>query len=66
MNQSLKYDATDLFLKKWIPELREVKDELIHIPWKIKSTKIEYLKPIEVYDKWSRAENKILKLVNGK
>jgi len=65
VNQSIKYDATD-FLKKWIPELREVKDELIHIPWKFKSTKIEYIKPIEVYDKWSRAENKILKLVNGK
>ncbi|MGO4911160.1 DASH family cryptochrome [Leeuwenhoekiella sp. W20_SRS_FM14] len=62
VNQSIKYKAAD-YIKKWIPELAAVNDELIHIPWKIEEYKLKYPKPIEVYSKWERAEIKILKLL---
>lgn len=62
VHQSLKYNAND-YLAKWIPELGHIKDNRIHAPWLfeeiLKNT--PYPEPIEVYSKWSRSTNRILK-----
>jgi deoxyribodipyrimidine photo-lyase len=39
ITNSVKHDADGVFIKKWVPELREVPVELIHEPWKM--TEIE-------------------------
>eukprot|EP00971_Amphidinium_carterae_P039722 780224-Amphidinium_carterae.1 len=31
--QSRVYDPDGLYLKKWLPELREVEIEFVHTPW---------------------------------
>lgn len=62
LHQSLKYNASD-YIRIWIPELNNIEDNRIHAPWLfedlIKET--DYPKPIEVYKKWSRSINRILK-----
>jgi len=62
VHQSLKYNANE-YIAKWIPELRSVEDNRIHAPWLFNKL-IEscgYSKPIEVYKKWTRSINRILK-----
>lgn len=65
VHQSLKYKAND-YIANWIPELKLIQDNRIHAPWEfkevIKST--NYPKPIEVYAKWTRSINRILKTLN--
>lgn len=58
INQSLKYKATD-YLKKWIPELAEIPNEMLYIPWHMPSPPRDYPAPIVTYDKWDRAISKI-------
>ncbi|MGB3591433.1 MAG: DASH family cryptochrome [Nonlabens sp.] len=60
INQSLKYKAAD-YIKRWIPELDEIEDERIYIPWVLKRELMNYPAPVVMYDKWNRAINKILK-----
>lgn len=58
VNQSLKYKAAS-YIKKWVPELSGVPNELIYIPWEIDNGIKSYPPPIAVYSKWNRAVNKI-------
>lgn len=64
VHQSLKYNAND-YIAKWIPELTTIKDNRIHAPWLFGELNAEtnYPQPIEVYKKWSRSLNRILKTV---
>ncbi len=59
VNQSLKYKAAD-YIAKWIPQLREVADEMIYIPWKIPQPPANYPAPVVMFTKWNRAINKIM------
>ena len=52
VHQSNKYKAQD-FIRKWIPELSDLSNREVLIPWEFKVAK--YPDPIEVYKKWSRA-----------
>ena len=62
INQSIKYKLQD-YIRKWVPELAHIDNEVIYIPWKMESPPQEYPAPIAVYSKWSRAETKILKAI---
>ncbi|MGB5983134.1 MAG: DASH family cryptochrome [Nonlabens sp.] len=57
INQSLKYKAYD-YIHKWIPELRDIKDEMIYIPWEL-GRKLDYPDAVVKFDKWNRAIKKI-------
>lgn len=59
VHQSNKYKAQD-FIRKWIPELRDYNNIEVLIPWEFDIP--AYVKPIEVYKKWSRAINLIQKI----
>ncbi|MGB3776062.1 MAG: DASH family cryptochrome [Leeuwenhoekiella sp.] len=60
VHQSLKYKAAE-FIQKWIPELSNVESALIYAPWKMTEAPSGYPEPIEVYSKWSRSINNIVK-----
>jgi len=62
VHQSLKYNAND-YITKWIPELSSIEDNRIHAPWLFDDfiEALDYPEPIEVYKKWSRSVNRILK-----
>ncbi len=66
VHQSLKYRANE-YIAKWIPELENIEDDRIHAPWEFPEIIAEtnYPKPIEVYSKWSRSINRILKSVEN-
>ena len=55
VHQSNKYKAQD-FIRKWIPELSDKNDTEVLIPWAYET---KYVKPIELYKKWTRAINLI-------
>ena len=59
VHQSNKYKAQD-YIRRWIPELSKANDVEVLIPWEFEG--INYIKPIEVYAKWTRAINLIQKL----
>ena len=59
VHQSNKYNSQD-YIRKWIPELRDKNNIEVLIPWEFDIT--EYPKPIEIYQKWTRAINLIQKL----
>jgi len=59
IHQSNKYKAQD-FIRKWVPELAKLDDIETLIPWEFETP--EYVKPIEIYQKWNRAINLIKKL----
>ena len=66
IHQSLKYKAAD-FIKTWLPELSNFEDERIYIPWHEKSAdvdKADYPDPVQLFSKWSRSINNILKTLN--
>jgi deoxyribodipyrimidine photo-lyase len=42
--QSEKFDKDGAYIRRWLPELREVKSSLIHKPWSIQG--LDYPKPI--------------------
>lgn len=58
VHQSNKYKAQD-FIRQWIPELSGRNDIEVLIPWAFDIP--AYVKPIEIYKKWSRAINLIQK-----
>ncbi|WP_047546161.1 DASH family cryptochrome [Psychroserpens sp. Hel_I_66] len=60
VNQSHKYKSQE-FIRKWIPELEKLNDRDILTPWLVDG--IDYPKPFEIFSKWSRSINKILKEV---
>ena len=59
VHQSNKYKSQD-YIRKWIPELRDKNNIKVLIPWDFDIP--EYPKPIELYQKWTRAINLIRKL----
>ncbi|GGI24881.1 hypothetical protein GCM10008119_14870 [Pedobacter mendelii] len=56
MHQSNKYKAQD-FIRPLVPELSGRNDIEVLIPWEFDIPK--YIKPIEIYKKWSRGINLI-------
>ncbi|WP_241480020.1 FAD-binding domain-containing protein [Kordia jejudonensis] len=58
INQANKYKAQE-FIRKWIPEIKNLNDMQVLIPWEFKDH--SYDKPIEIFKKWTRAINKIKK-----
>lgn len=64
VHQSLKYKANE-FIAKWIPELESITDNRIHAPWMFPELleQSAYPEPIDVYKKWSRSINNIVKSV---
>ena len=66
IHQSLKYKAKE-YIQKWIRELAHIDDAHIYIPWHEKSAQIDihnYPKPVEIFSKWGRSIQKILKEIN--
>ena len=58
--QQRKYDPDCKYIKKWVPELKEVKREIIHNWFKQKETKsINYPKPIVDHNKESQLSKQI-------
>ncbi len=57
IHQSNKYKVQD-FIREWIPELKELDDTDILIPWLVEN--LNYPKPKELFSKWARSINKIL------
>ena len=64
VHQSLKYKSKE-YLQRWIPELSHIDDAYIYAPWLLKISPRYYPTPIEVYTKWTRSINNILKEVNA-
>lgn len=46
IKQSLEQDPKGIFIKKWIPELKDVPIEYIHTPWEAKELTLDYPAPI--------------------
>ena len=55
IKQSVDHDPNGIFVKKWVPELREINIENIHSPWEIKNNKSIYPKPM-LDEKFARKE----------
>lgn len=58
VNQANKYSAQE-FIRKWVPEIADLDDCFILIPWE--ADEIDYPKPNEIFSKWNRSINKIKK-----
>ena len=58
IHQSNKYNAQE-YIRKWVPELAELDDISILIPWESDVT--GYPKPVELFSKWQRSINTINK-----
>ncbi|MFW5748257.1 MAG: cryptochrome/photolyase family protein [Chloroflexota bacterium] len=46
VSQSQKFDQDGRFIRRWVPELRDVPDKHIHQPWKMQSPPPAYPAPI--------------------
>ena len=55
IKQSVDHDPNGIFVKKWVPELKEINIENIHSPWEIKNNKSIYPKPM-LDEKFARKE----------
>jgi len=64
VHQSLKYDKEGEYVNTWIPELKFVDGPIVHAPWLLndeEKKEIEYPEPVEIYKKWTRSINNIIK-----
>ncbi|MFK8103896.1 MAG: DASH family cryptochrome [Saprospiraceae bacterium] len=67
VHQGYKYDKEGKYVKTWLPELKAVDLPLVQAPWLMteeqqkKYQVINYPDPHEVYKKWTRSINNILK-----
>ena len=61
VHQSNKYKSQD-YIRKWISELRDKNNTEVLIPWEFDIP--DYPKPIELYQKWTRAINLIKRLTD--
>lgn len=46
VSQSKKFDPDGAFIRSWIPELRDVPDKFIHVPWEMDTPPKDYPAPI--------------------
>ncbi len=46
VSQSEKFDPDGIYIRRWIPELRDVPSQHIHAPWKMNLPPISYPSPI--------------------
>jgi deoxyribodipyrimidine photo-lyase len=46
VSQSQKYNPNGDYIRRWIPELRDVPADFIHAPWQMASPPPHYLWPI--------------------
>ena len=46
MTQSQKFDGSGAYIRRWVPELRELTDKWIHEPWNAPSPPADYPAPI--------------------
>ncbi|MCY4146049.1 MAG: deoxyribodipyrimidine photo-lyase [Chloroflexi bacterium] len=44
--QSRKFDAAGLYIRHWLPELREIPDKFIHQPWRMDDAPVAYPPPL--------------------
>jgi len=64
VHQSLKYDKSGEYVKTWLPELQKVDGTIVLAPWLLseeEKKRIDYPAPIEIYKKWTRSINRIIK-----
>ena len=45
-SQGKKFDPDGTYVKRWVPELRDVPDRLVHEPWKLDTPPADYPAPI--------------------
>jgi len=67
IHQSNKYKAKE-FIQKYIPELAEIESNLIYVPWHENADGIDkngYPIPVEIFKKWDRSINLILKSLDS-
>ena len=62
--QSRRYDADGVFIRQWVPELREVKGDAIHSPFRDlrieEFNKLGYPKPIVDHERAKREAERLL------
>jgi len=68
VHQSLKYDIKTEYIKTWLPELNAIEGPIALAPWLLpeeEKKKIKYPEPVEIYKKWTRSINRIIKAQSG-
>jgi len=68
VHQGLKYDKKGEFVKTWLPELENVDGPIVQAPWLLQEEEkqvIDYPIPVEIYKKWARSINRIVKAQDG-
>ena len=66
IKQGVDHDPNGVFIKKWIPELRETPSEIIHTPW-VEKMNTQYKMPIiDELTSRKKAARKIYEIRNKK
>ena len=66
VHQGIKYDKNGDYVRTWLPELKSLPNFIVQAPWLMSPgalKKNDYPQPVEVYKKWQRSINRILKAV---